>query len=392
MRVLFCHDGPLRKNEAGEYFGVSHNDKTFQRYYAIAKNLKIAIRVVDIADKEEEKSLSKITVKPFTVVRLPNISSIQGQLFDKKKVWEILKKEVMNTDYIVVRLPSLFGYMAFDLAQKYNIPCLVEAVACPWDSYWNYSLFSKFVAPISYFLMRQKLRKASHVIYVTNEFLQKRYPTNGKNTNCSNVALTDFDEKILEKRIEKIKNYDKKHKFIIATTAAVNVKFKGQQYIIKALGELKKKGIENYEYHLIGGGDQSYLKSIAIKNNIVKQVKFIGAITHDKVFNYLENVDIYVQPSRQEGLPRALIEAMSRGLPAFGAKTAGIPELLDKKFVFSNTKNNLNEICKILTSFNKETMQTQAFRNYKESKKYDKNTIEARRKAFFERFRDSIIK
>jgi len=42
----------------------------------------------------------------------------------------------------------------------------------------------------------------------------------------------------------------------------------------------------------------------------------------------LDDVDIYIQPSRQEGLPRALIEAMSRGCPAVGSTAGGIPELL----------------------------------------------------------------
>ena len=46
------------------------------------------------------------------------------------------------------------------------------------------------------------------------------------------------------------------------------------------------------------------------------------------VLEWLNDVDIYIQPSRQEGLPRALIEAMSRGCPAFGSTAGGIPELL----------------------------------------------------------------
>ena len=46
------------------------------------------------------------------------------------------------------------------------------------------------------------------------------------------------------------------------------------------------------------------------------------------VLNWLDDIDIYVQPSFQEGLPRALVEAMSGGRPAFASTTGGIPELL----------------------------------------------------------------
>ena len=111
---------------------------------------------------------------------------------------------------------------------------------------------------------------------------------------------------------------------------------------------------------------------------------------HKKVFDWLETIDIYAQPSRQEGLPRALIEAMSRAVPAFGARTAGIPELLDDKFIFSNTRTNIDELIEILKSFDKATMTVQAKRNYEESKKYDKEVIEERRRNFFEDFKNNI--
>ncbi|MFA5603080.1 MAG: glycosyltransferase, partial [Bacilli bacterium] len=132
-------------------------------------------------------------------------------------------------------------------------------------------------------------------------------------------------------------------------------------------------------------------RSVANKHGVADQIKFLGAMPHNKVFDWLETIDIYTQPSRQEGLPRALIEAMSRGLPAFGARTAGIPELLEDRFIFSNTRKNIDEIFEILKSFNKDTMIEQAKRNFKESKEYDKNVVEERRRKFFEEFRDSNL-
>lgn len=385
MQVLFCHDGPLMKYD-NDYYGIAHNDEMFERYKSIANKIGTVIRLNYINDEETIKSYSKITVSPFKVYEIPNISSSKGLLLHKKKAKKIVEEAVLDSDYIVARLPSMSGFIAIDYAKKYSKPYLTEVVTCPWDAYWNHSFRGKLVAPLMYRATKKRVKESKYVVYVTNEFLQKRYPTEGNSVNCSNVALTEFDDEILKRRLEKIKNKKANDKIILGTTAAVDVRFKGQQFIIEALGELKKQGYTNYEYQLVGAGNQRYLKSVARKHGVTDQVKFLGPMLHKDVFDWLETIDIYVQPSRQEGLPRALIEAMSRAIPAFGANTAGIPELLQDDFIFSNTRNNINEICSILLSYNKRMMLYQAKRNYKESKRYDKSIIESTRNSFFNEF------
>ncbi|PGZ63126.1 glycosyl transferase [Bacillus cereus] len=392
MRVLFCHDGPLRIDEYNNYYGVAHNDETFRRYYTIADELAVVIRVNKTSKNEAEKNLSKITVSPFDVVECPNLSSSKGMLSGKKMAEKIIEEEIIKSDYVVVRLPSIIGSVAVDIARKLQKPYLIEVVACPWDAFWNHSLKGKLVAPFMYYATKKRVKSASHAVYVTNEFLQKRYPTKGKSTNCSNVALKEFDDETLRERLEKIEKMDSEDKITLGTTAAVDVRYKGQQYVIEALGKLKKQGISNFEYQLVGGGDQSYLKTMAQKYDVIDQVKFLGPMPHDRVFKWLKAIDIYVQPSKQEGLPRALIEAMSRGLPAFGAKTAGIPELIEADFIFSNSRKNIQEICMILKKFDKQIMRKQAMRNYTESQKYDKKNIEERRGRFFKEFKDGLYR
>jgi len=238
--------------------------------------------------------------------------------------------------------------------------------------------------------MKKSVRDAPFSIYVTNQFLQKRYPTHGESISCSDVALQEFDDKILINRLNKIRNRGKNDNIIIGTTAAVDVRYKGQQYVIHALGKLKKRGIINFKYQLVGGGDQSYLKSIAKKYGVIDQIEFLGAMPHGKVINWLDNIDIYIQPSLTEGLPRALIEAMSRGVLAIGSDAGGIPELLDDKYIVRNISKNVDNISDILESINKKSMETQAKRNFEESKKYDRERIEKNRKDFFEKFRKFV--
>ena len=385
MKLLYAHDHKFYKYKDDYYSNGNFSKKVLLRYTNVFEEVKFISRQIIVKDKPKKMTLA--TTENVEFIKIPDFSSLKSY-YKKKEAKKIIQNEVMNSDCVIARLPSSIGSIALVYAKKYNIPYLVEVVGCPWDGLWNHSLKGKIIAPCMYFKTKKLVEDAKYVVYVTNEFLQKRYPTKGEYVNCSNVSLEEFDDNVLVNRLNKIKNMQKNSKIVLGTAAAVDVRYKGQQYVIKALGKLKKQGITNYEYQLVGCGDQTYLKSIAEKYNITEQVKFLGVMPHDKVFEWLDTIDIYVQPSRQEGLPRSLIEAMSRALPAFGANTGGIPELLEQDYIFSNTRKNIDEICNILQSFNKDTMREQALRNFEEAKKYDKRIIEERRKEFFMEFKN----
>jgi len=313
-------------------------------------------------------------------------------LINKQKVIKIISNEIDAVDFLVLKAPGFYANIAAKLAQKKHKPYLVEVGGCAWDTLWNHGLKGKLMAPIQYFKTKQLIREATHVLYVTNEFLQNRYPTNGKNVNCSNVELLNFNEQTLVDRMSKIKNYSDDQVFVIGTIGPVDVKYKGQHLIIEALARLRKQGIKNFEYHLVGGGDSSYLLSLSKKLGVSEQVRFLGTMPHEKLMNWLEEIDIYAQPSLTEGFPRALIEAMSKGLPSIGTRVGGIPELLDKNLTFSKSTATITEIEKILSLFNKEIMLQQAKRNFNESKKYDANIIRERREEFYRSFIEDNFK
>ncbi len=387
MKLLFAHDHTFYKHNNKYYSTGGLSKEMLERYTNVFDEVIVISRQKKLMENNDKLTLASTERVEF--VEIPNFKSIRN-IYKLFRAEQIINNEIVNCDLLIARLPSSIGSIAIKYAKKFNKPYLVEVVACSWDELWNHSLKGKIIAQYMYLKTKKLVNEAKYVVYVTNKFLQRRYPTKGKSVNCSNVALKEFDDNVLKARLNKINNMKGNSRIVIGTTAAVDVRYKGQQFVIEALGKLKKQGITNYEYQLVGGGDQTYLKSVAEKYNVTEQVKFLGSIPHDKVFDWLDTIDIYVQPSRQEGLPRALIEAMSRGLPAFGAKTAGIPELLEPEYIFSNTRRNIDEICNILQSFNKYTMSTQAKRNYAEAKKYDKVIIEERRKKFFMDFKNSI--
>ncbi|MFP8643703.1 glycosyltransferase [Priestia aryabhattai] len=383
MKGLFCYDGPINCDEQGNYFGTVLNNNVFRRYFSIVNSLDIAIRV----EKQEQNSkASQITLDNLNIIPMPNVASATG-IFNTKEATHALKQNIKKADILFIRLPSFIGNIAIKLAKQLNKPYIVEMVGCPWDSLWNHSVKGKIIAPYMWHTTRQNLKDAKYAVYVTNEFLQNRYPTNGEFVNCSNVELPEVEDSILDSRIEKIQTSEEK--ITIGTAAALNVRYKGQQYVIEAISKLKREGIK-CEYQLVGWGDSSYLKEKAKQFEVEDCIKFVGTLPHKEVFSWIDNIDIYAQPSRQEGLPRALIEAMSRGCPAIGAKSGGIPELLEKEYVFSNKKTNIDEICSIIRNYNKEKMIKQSKRNFMEAKQYNKELIQKRRISLFKAAINSI--
>ena len=66
----------------------------------------------------------------------------------------------------------------------------------------------------------------------------------------------------------------------LVTVAALSVRYKGQQFVIKALSELMRQGIKNIHYYLIGYGSKTYLEKLAIK---YPNINFIGVEKYESV-------------------------------------------------------------------------------------------------------------
>ncbi|MFQ6862911.1 MAG: glycosyltransferase [Beduini sp.] len=389
MKCLFVHDFRSYHYLETAYCTNLSYEIWSKRYLPFFDNLVILNRTKDVEKKPKGLVISSgsgvIYAKKINLFK--NIDFFIHYSTYKK----IIQDYIINSDAVIIRLDSFLGLIAAKLCRKMNKPYIIEVVGCVWDSFWNKGTVGKLLAPCLYIKTKKEIYQCKYVIYVTKAFLQKRYPSSGKNINCSNVCLQHTDDRVLARRLLKIDALSTKSKIIIGTIAALDIKYKGQQYVIRAISYLKKQGYSNFEYHLVGGGNQLFLKKLVKKYDLEENIRFIGPIEHEKINIWLDSIDIYIQPSRQEGLPRALIEAMSRGLPCLGAKTAGIPELLNTQCIFSNTHNNYKIIAKMLNCLTTDKMKKLAKENFINAKDYEEEKINKIRFSFFNDFKKREI-
>ena len=379
VKALFVHDGPLYKDVNGVYCSTNITEEMLSRYFCVADEVYVLIRTYPIEKTYQEASLSKIDNPKIKVFELGNVVSAKSLVF-KNKLKKQIEPIVDECDLFFLRLPGITCNVVAEICKKKNKKYLVEVGGCAWDAYWNHGLSGKLVAPYMEHAQKKTTRNASFATYVTEKWLQDRYPCSCESIAASNVYLPKHDEKVLQKRLKRIEQYENCKNLTIGTIANVDVRYKGQEFIIKAIAKLNKKGY-NYKYELVGGGDQTFLKSLAAKCGVEENVSFKGALLHDDVIKWLDDIDIYAQPSKQEGLPRSVIEAMSRGVPCIGSTTAGIPELLPDEMTFAN--GDVEEIVRILDSFNKKMVASLATINFEESKRFDKEKLRNRRTDYY---------
>lgn len=379
MEAVFSHDHVFYVNSGKFYTSGSLKSEVIKRYTSIFDKVNMLTRQKQSEDVLAENAIT-LDSSNLEFTRVPDFKNIRNSIL-RIEGCKIIRQAVARSDFLIARLPSSIGEIAIRYARKYQKPYLIELVGCPWDALWNYgSLLGKLLAPFAYLRTKGLVRNSEFVMYVSNEFLQRRYPTKGKSIGCSDVSIPVPDINVLQNRLEKVRSRKEGDPLILGTAAAIDVKYKGQRYVIEALSRLVKLGF-NGEYHLAGGGSKDYLTHFAQKCGVIDRVKFLGSVPHDEMFNYFDKLDIYIQPSKQEGLPRAVVEAMSRGCPVIGSRTGGIPELLNSEFVFAN--GSVDEIVdKVQIMLKNEIAVLESMRNFKKASEFHQVELEGRRTAF----------
>lgn len=101
---------------------------------------------------------------------------------------------------------------------------------------------------------------------------------------------------------------------------------KGLDLLVKALGELKQI---SWRLKLVGDGPhRSDLVSLAEGFGIADRIEFTGWLGKEQITKEYQEANLFVFPSRHEGMSNAVLEAMASGLPVVASDIAGNEELI----------------------------------------------------------------
>ncbi|MEB7673058.1 glycosyltransferase [Staphylococcus equorum] len=383
MKLLFVHDFPAEKySKKNEYYSTGFPYIIWKRYLKVFDKLLISSRYKEI-NNIESKSLSSVTNVKFYPVKSYN--SPLSLIKNRKKILREINEAIDQVDAVLIRVPSVLGFLAAKICIDANKPYMVEVVGSAFEAYrYHGSVSGKILAIPMEISQKIVVRNAKLAIYVTKSYLQRKYPTKGERFDgISDVVKMKMTKSDFTKSNDKI--------IKIGLIGSTYTRYKGHKEALMALSILKKQGFE-IQLQIVGQGLSRDVKKYITRFNLNEDVIHLGVIyDKEKLSEWFSEIDIYIQPSMTEGLCRSLIESVYLNKITFASNVGGNSDIISKPFLFK--QKDYKKLAKLI----KRSIEEPEFNklNLIENKMLIKNlkldTVEERRIEALNKFK-TIVK
>lgn len=369
----------------------------FQRYLDVFEEVRLLTRMKNINYNELGKKI-RVDGKGLDFFSLP---FYQGPWQYVSKVHEIQKSfnEAINgCDCAILRIPDQMSFQLFRRIKKSKIPCAVEVVAHSWELFspgTTKTVVRPFLRILWDFYQKRACEKADGVSYVTEKYIQDRYPSNitisDKDRFETSYTSANLGEYFFYKP-RKLNSFKKKVHTLVHISG-INNSAKGHAELLYALSSIKKKGKKVRGIFVGGGTMLDYYRQLSIKLDLSSEVTFYGHVSDpEDISNILRKSDIFVFPTMTEGLPRVVLEAMASGLPCIASNVGGIPELLSEHCLIEPNNVEMLESKLLEVTDDLEILVKESFNNFnKASDKYHPNVVQEKRRKFYTQLRKKAM-
>jgi glycosyltransferase involved in cell wall biosynthesis len=177
-------------------------------------------------------------------------------------------------------------------------------------------------------LVRFILHRATGTIYVTRDYLQSRYPTAGPALASTDAQVSTIAAATVSEHVAR-RAPGPQDRIVVGFVGSSRARYKRPDVAIAAcrrLSEYRKK----VTLDVIGMSRIDLLSQDIDLDSDGFELRIRGRLsTGDAVIKWMDSLSLLLIASDTEGMPRVMIEAMSRGVPVVATRVGGIPELLD---------------------------------------------------------------
>lgn len=323
----------------------------------LAKGLKEKNVYVKVGFSEGNYLKEKLEKENIPYVNFKWLKRTYNPLTNLFFIWEI-KKLLDKEQFNIIHFNSsnsLFGAIGVKLSKyKPKTVFTFHGLSILDPNYKKHIILKPFYILIFKFL----LLFIDIPVFVSNNNLEQIKKTKLTDTGIviyygipKPEFLTKEESKKFFKKKLKINLYDK---FIIGSIGRLDYQ-KNYEFLIKIFPEILKIN-QNTICLIIGDGpEKQKLENLICKLNLQEKIFLLGEIKDASV--YLKGFDLFILPSRYEGLPITLIETLFAKIPALATNVGGNKEIIGKDFVyeFNNNVEFLNKLTKIF--FEKKSSQ-----------------------------------
>jgi glycosyltransferase involved in cell wall biosynthesis len=407
MKANIYLEHRFKRTPDGQVWSPFFTYDMWTRYLRVFSEVAVCARVQDVASVGKDMALA--TGDGVSLIGLPYYQGPQQYLKKRRAVQAALASTIQPGCAYIGRVPGNVSGQAIAALRSAELPYAVEVVGDPWDTFSPGSS----THPLRWFFrrmftrsMRRECANSAVSLYVTEHALQRRYkPREGSRTfHASNVflptpapaspsthAVSDVclpNSAFVAAPRERESFAKQPVRFVCV--GSFNLLYKAQDVLIKAFAKAVKRGLDG---HLSFVGDGMYRPSIEAlarqHPHLDGRVEFLGQLKGGaSVRDVLNRSHIFVLPSRQEGLPRAALEAMALGLPCIGSNVGGFPEILEPDAIVR--PGDVNDLAECLTRLaaNPTRLAEMSAHNLRRAADFHAEKLAVRQTAFYAAVRD----
>lgn len=396
MKLLVVADGHYYIDKKKNVYVESVFDYSFYaRYLSVFDEIYAIVRAESVDAQPKGTKLSSGDCVHF--LPIPPTRGAKQYALNYYKTKRIVKGYIKDFDLAIFRIPGAVANLVSSVYMKTGKQFAIEVVVDPWEYFAKgtvQGITRPFVRVFWTESLKRICKKAVGVSYVTQEYLQKKYPCKAHEGKDGYFTAAYSSVELPDDQFGQSRVYEKKDKYIISHVANAFTGYgKGHIPLMNAAKKIIDRGY-NIEVWFVGDGPLkqdfiNYSKKIGISEN----VRFLGRMPSGAdVRRIIRKSDIFVFPTKAEGLPRVVLEAMAEGLPAISSPVCGIPEILPKDCLvpYDNYDGYAEAIVRLID--NPDLMTKHSKRNIDVAKEYKSSILNEQRKAFYFKLRESVNK